>query len=166
MKILVTGLSGLIGGALRTALEPNHELSAFNRSDVPGLKTTRADLTDFDALRRAVEGQDVVIHLAAKAGEDFSWEDLRDTNIEGTRNVFTAATQAGVLRVVFASSGATVSGHETDEPYKSLVEGRYDDLPTQWPMISVDIPTRPSGVYGSTKVWGEALARHFAIGRC
>lgn len=63
---------------------------------------------------------------------------------------------------MFASSGATVAGVETDEPYKSLVEGRYGELPPTWPMISVEAPPRPRGIYGSTKVWGEALARHFA----
>lgn len=162
LKILVTGLSGLIGTALRESLESDHELTAFNRTGVSGIKSVQADLGDIDALKEAVEGKDVVIHLAAKAGEDYSWEELRDTNIEGTRNVFTAATEAGVPRVVFASSGATVAGYETDEPYKSLVEGRYDDLPTNWPLISVDLPTRPRGVYGATKVWGEALAQHFS----
>lgn len=162
MKILITGMSGLIGGALRQNLEADHTLTAFNRSDVPGVATISADLSDYSALQRAVAGQDVVIHLAAKAGEDFTWEELRDTNVEGTRHVFQAATEAGVARVVFASSGATVAGVEFDEPYKALVEGRYDAVPDQWPLITVDMPPRPRGVYGSTKVWGEALARHFA----
>ena len=162
MKILVTGLSGLIGTALQASLAEEHELTAFNRSDVVGVATVQADLQDIQALHTAVRGQDVVIHLAAKAGENFSWEELRDTNIEGTRNVFAASSEAGVARIVFASSGATVAGCEHDEPYKALVEGRYDEAPEQWPMITVDMPTRPKGVYGATKVWGEALAKHFA----
>jgi nucleoside-diphosphate-sugar epimerase len=162
LKILVTGLSGLIGGALHRAIGDEHQLTAFNRSEVAGVRSVPADLSDIDALRSAVDGQDVVIHLAAKAGENFTWEELRDTNVEGTRNVFVAATEARVPRIVFASSGATVAGYEHDEPYKSLIEGRYDDLPESWPLIDVDTPTRPRGVYGSTKVWGEALARHFA----
>ena len=160
MKVLVTGMSGLIGGALRAALQGDHELTAFNRSEVEGVRNVRADLSDFDALAGAVEGQDVVIHLAAKAGENFTWEELRDTNVEGTRNVFEAATRAGVPRVVFASSGATVAGYERDEPYRTLVSDA--ELPASWPLITVDMPVRPAGVYGSTKVWGEALARHFS----
>lgn len=152
----------MIGGALREALGGEHELTAFNRSEVAGVAGIRADLSDRKALANAVSGQDVVIHLAAKAGENYSWEDLRDTNIEGTRNVFTAATEASVARVVFASSGATVAGWETDEPYRSLIEGRYENLPADWPLINVDQAPRPLGVYGSSKVWGEALARHFA----
>lgn len=162
MKILVTGLSGLIGGALRDSLVEYHELTGFNRSAVADVRSIRADLGNREALKRAVTGQDVVIHLAAKAGENYSWEELRDTNIEGTRNVFVAATEASVPRVVFASSGATVAGYEFDEPYKALVEGRYDSLPERWPLIGIEMPTRPRGVYGSTKIWGEALARHFS----
>ncbi len=162
MNILLTGLSGLIGGSLGRHLRSEHRITGLCRSDVPGFQVIRTDLGDYPAIERAVEGRDVVIHLAAKAGEHFTWEELRDTNIEGTRHVFAAATAAGVPRVVFASSGATVSGWEHDEPYRALVERRLADLPLRWPMITVDQPPRPSGVYGSTKVWGEALARHFA----
>ena len=153
-------MSGLIGGALRTALQSDHELTAFNRSEVDGVRSVSADLSDLGALTGAAEGQDVVIHLAAKAGENFTWEELRDTNVEGTRNVFEAATRAGVPRVVFASSGATVAGYEREEPYRSLVSDA--ELPADWPLITVDTPVRPAGIYGSTKIWGEALARHFA----
>jgi nucleoside-diphosphate-sugar epimerase len=162
MKILVTGLSGLIGQAVKRSLSPEHELTAFNRSNVTGVRNVNADLSDIDALKRAVQDQDIVIHLAAKAGENYSWDELRDTNIEGTRNVFSAAVEASVPKVVFASSGATVAGYENEEPYKALVEGRYAELPESWPLINVEAPTRPKGVYGATKVWGEALARHFA----
>ena len=160
--ILITGMSGLIGSAVQRALAPDFGLRALNRSEVEGVQTTRADLSDLDAIRPAFEGVETVIHLAAKAGERFTWEELLDTNVTGTRNVYQAALDAGCKRVIFASSGATVSGYEQVEPYKSLVEARYDDAPTTWPLITTDMPTRPTGVYGSTKVWGEALGRHFA----
>ncbi len=155
-------MSGLIGCAARVALDSDHELTALNRSNVDGVDTHRADIGDYEAIRPAFDDQEVVIHLAALPGENYTWEQLRDTNVEGTRHVFHAAAEAGVKRVVFASSGATVAGWEHDEPYKSLVEGRYEDLPDTWPMISVSTPPRPRGIYGSSKVWGEALAQHFA----
>ena len=160
--ILVTGMSGLIGGAARKRLERRARLTALNRSDVPGVTTVRADLSDLDAIRPAFEGQDTVIHLAAKAGDRHTWEDLRDTNVIGTRNVLEAAQLAGCRRVVFASSGATVAGWEREEPYRAIVEGRYDDVPEDWVRIRHDMATRPSGMYASTKVWGESLARHYA----
>lgn len=161
MNILITGMSGLIGRVAGERLA-EHRLSALNRSDVEGVPTTRADIADLAAIRPAFDGQDVVVHLAAKAGENFTWDELLQTNIVGTRNVLAAARDAGCRRVVFASSGATVSGWEMVEPYKALVEARYADAPAEWPMIRHDMATRPTGVYGSTKVWGEALARHVA----
>jgi uronate dehydrogenase len=66
-----------------------------------------------------------------------------------------------VARVIFASSGATVSGYERDEPYRSLVAGHYADL-RGWPMLTHESPVRPAAVYGASKVWGEALARQYA----
>lgn len=160
--ILITGMSGLIGSAVQNAMASDFELRALNRREVEGVPTTQADLVDLDAIRPAFEGVDTVIHLAAKAGERFTWQELLDTNVTGTRNIFQAAIDAGCRRVIFASSGATVSGYEQIEPYKSLVEARYEDAPSTWQLITADSPTRPTGVYGSTKVWGEALGRHFA----
>lgn len=161
-NVLVTGMSGLIGGVVRERLAGEYELSALNRSDVPGVKTLRADLADLDAIRPAFEGQDVVVHLAAKSGEQFAWEEFRDTNVVGTYNVLEAARLAGVGRVVYASSGATVAGWEREEPYKAIVEGRYRDAPDMWTLIDHTMATRPNGIYASTKVWGESIGRRFA----
>ena len=161
-RVLITGMSGLIGSAVRSEMEADHDLRALNRSVVEGIDTVQANLSDLDAIRPAFENVGTVIHLAAKAGERFTWQELLDTNITGTRNVYQAAADAGCDRVVFASSGATVSGYEQEEPYKALAEGRYDDAPSSWPLINESAPTRPTGVYGSTKVWGEALGRHYA----
>lgn len=161
-NVLITGMCGLIGSAVRKSLESTNRLSALNRSAVDGIPTTQADLVDLEAIRPAFDGIDTVIHLAAKAGERFTWQELLDTNITGTYNVFRAATDAGCKRVLFASSGATVSGYEQVEPYKTLVSGNYDNVPDTWQLINEQMPTRPTGIYGSTKVWGEALGRHFA----
>ena len=161
-NILITGMSGLIGSAARKRLEPRARLTALNRGDVPGVATVRADLCDLDAMRPAFEGRDTVVHLAAKAGDHYSWEELRDTNVIGTRNVLEAARLAGCERVVFASSGATVAGWEREEPYRAMVEGRYDDVPEDWVRIRHDMATRPNGPYASTKVWGESIARHYS----
>ena len=162
-NIFVTGMSGLIGSAARRRLEPRARLTAPNRSDVPGVATVRADVSDLDAIRPAFDGQDIVVHLAAKAGDRHAWEALRDTNVIGTRNVLEAARRAGCERVVFSSSGATVAGWEREEPYRAMVEGRYADVPEDdRTRIRHDMATRPNGPYASTKVWGESLARHYA----
>ncbi len=160
-KILITGMSGLIGGVARQRLADQASLSALNRSDVAGVPCTRADLADFDAIRPAFNGIDTVVHLAANASGGATWQELHQANIVGTYNVFAAAREAGVKRVVYASSGSTVAGWENEDPYGALVEGRYADVGESWPAITHESPTRPAGIYGATKVWGEALARHF-----
>lgn len=159
--VLVTGMSGLIGGAVRRQLEGTVRLRALNRRDVDGVETVQADIGDLESILPAFEGVDTVVHLAAAVGSDEPLDAILHANIEGAYNVFEAARRAGVRRVVFASSGATVSGWERDEPYKALVEGRYDDVPVAWPMITHEWPVNPTGLYGSSKVWGEVLARQF-----
>ncbi len=161
-RILVTGMSGLIGSALRTELEDEVELSALNRREVEGVKTTQADLADKAAMEEAFIDQDMVIHLGAVIHDGVGWDALLNTNVIGTRNVFEAALEQGVKKVVFTSSGATVAGWERVEPYASLVNGRYDELPDEIPLIDEDMAVRPANVYASTKVWGEAMARHYS----
>ena len=81
-------------------------------------------------------------------------------NVVGTYNVFEASRRAGVRRVIFASSGAAVSGCERESPYRALVEGRYQEL-DGWKKLDGTV-VHPNGLYGCSKVWGEALARHFS----
>ena len=101
----------------------------------------------------------MVVHLAAKAGGRYTWEELQQTNVVGTYNVFEAARQTGVQRVIYASSGATISGWEREEPYKALVEARYEDVPDTWPMLTHESPTRPSNsLTGSTRNCGSCIA--------
>lgn len=160
-RVLVTGMSGLIGSALHRELGDRYAWRALNRRPVQGVETHQADIGDFDAIRPAFDGMDVVVHLAANAQVSAPWEEVLHHNVIGTYNVFEAARQAGVQRVVFASSGATVSGVQREEPYKALVEGRYSDVKESWPMLTHKSTVRPTGLYGVSKVWGEVLARHF-----
>ena len=98
--------------------------------------------------------------MAAYLGSD-SFEEQLPANIIGTYNVFEAARSAGVKRVVYASSGSTVRGVEHIYPYGEIAQGNYQNVKGPIPLIThQDI--RPGGVYGATKVWGEALARHFS----
>lgn len=161
-KVLITGMSGLIGSALRREIEGDFELSALNRSMVAGIPTTRASLENYDAILPAFAEQELVIHLAAKIHDGVGWQALLETNVIGTRNVFEAARECGVKRVVFASSGATVSGWEKLEPYRAVVEGRYEEAGSEISLISESMATRPGNIYASTKVWGESIARHYA----
>ena len=161
-SVLVTGMSGLIGRALRKHLEARFDLRALNRGAVDGVPCHRADIGDLEAIAPAFEGVDTVVHLAADAtSPNPPWDSILRNNVTGTYNVYEAARRAKVKRVVFASSGATVSGIEKDKPYSDLVAGRYEGL-TSWPMLTHLSPVRPAALYGVSKVWGEALGRQFA----
>ena len=129
-RVLITGMSGLIGGLLRRHLEGlgGYELTALNRRPLEGVACFQADIADLDAIRPAFRDQDLVVHLAAYL-EDDAWEGQLSANVIGTYNVFEAARLAGVKRVVFASSGRAVSGFESVPPYDAMVEGRYDEAP-------------------------------------
>ncbi len=160
-RLLVTGLSGLIGGALRKHLDGAYTLRALNRRPVPGVECHLADLGDLDSIQPAFTGVDTVVHLAAAAGDSHPPAEIMRSNVVGTYNVFEASRRAGVTRVIFASSGATVSGWEREPPLSHVVAGRYDELGS-WSPLTQDTPLRPAGLYGASKVWGEALARHYA----
>ena len=160
-SVLVTGMSGLIGGALRRHLEGKYALSALNRQPVPGVKCHRADIADLVAIAPAFEGVDTVVHLAARTGSSESFDEILHANVIGTYNVFEAARRAGVARVIFASSGATVSAWERDSPWSALAGGRYDEA-GPFAKMTHETPTRPAGLYGASKIWGEAIARHYA----
>ena len=137
-------MSGLIGGAVRKRLEGRYELTALNRSHIPAMMTVRADIADFDAIRPAFEGQHSVVHLAASARGGDPWEDVRDPNVIGTHNVFEAARQAGVKRVIYASSVHAV--------------GFYPRSRT----IDSDVTVLPDSRYGVSKAFGEALGALYA----
>jgi nucleoside-diphosphate-sugar epimerase len=160
-RLLVTGLSGLIGGALHQHLGPRYAIRALNRRPVPGVECHQADLGSLDAIQPAFTDIDTVVHLGAAAGDDQAPGTILHANVLGTYHVFEAARRAGVRRVVFASSGATISGWEREPPLSHIVNGRYDELGS-WSPLTHEAPLRPSGLYGASKVWGEALARTYA----
>jgi dTDP-4-dehydrorhamnose reductase len=161
-KILVTGMSGLIGGAVRKQLEGNYQLYALNRRRVEGVDCYQADISDFDAILPAFKDKDAVIHLATTWRGNPPWEDHLRYSIVGTYNVFEASRRGEVKRIIYASSGAVTSGWERVFPYNVITEGRYAEVPKTWKKLTHKSPTHPTGIYGCTKIWGEALARHYS----
>ena len=118
MKALVTGATGFVGSHLtRLLIESGYGARALYRSEkklevLAGLdvEAIAGDLDDIALLESACAGCDVVFHVAAKA--DYWKDDDRDAlwrvNVEGTRNLLTAAQSAGVRRVIFTSSASTI----------------------------------------------------------
>jgi len=117
MKALVTGATGCIGSHIVEALlAQGHEVRALARrtSNISHLKTTGAeivfgDVEDYDSLRAAVDGVDVVFHAAARVMPGWGvWEDFENCIVKGTENMLRASAEAGVSRFVYVSSGTVL----------------------------------------------------------
>lgn len=106
MRVLVTGASGMLGGAVALALAARGDdvVVLQRRPSGLGLIERLGDVTDEAAVGSAVEGADAVVHLAAKVNVVGAWDDYLATNVEGTRTVLAAAQSAGVSRFVQVSS--------------------------------------------------------------
>lgn len=163
-RVLVTGASGLIGGLVVRQLGDKYRFSGLNRRSVDGIPTTLADIADLDAIRPAFDDIDMVVHLSAETKDLTNWDKIMSTSVQGTVNVFRAAADAGVKRVVFGSSGGTMCGHERDDalPYGRLAAGRYDEVEDPWPLMDHDDPPRADAPYSIAKLFGEHVGRWFS----
>jgi nucleoside-diphosphate-sugar epimerase len=172
-KVLVTGAAGAVGTVLLPALGAPYDVIALDRrrthqapAAVPAQPQTRfrrASITRLRPLVRAFADVDVVIHLAADSRLQAPWRSASRTNIHGTYTVLEAARISGVRRVIFASSNAVTAGYEKDEPWLSVIAGRYGGLdPIDLPRISTASPLRPTGPYAVSKVFGEAACRYYS----
>ncbi|NPA26545.1 MAG: NAD-dependent epimerase/dehydratase family protein [Chloroflexi bacterium] len=156
MRVVVTGGAGFIGSHLVDALlAAGHEVrvvddfSTGRLENLPQghakLQVVRADVREFDAIRRAFEGAELVFHLAALVSVPQSVQTPQRAhaiNTTGTLNVLEAARQAGARRVVLASSAAVYGEPETLPLHEGL-------LP------------RPLSPYASSKVANEADAHAY-----
>src|SRR3712207_4186600 len=106
MKILVTGASGMLGGATALALaRRGDDVTVLQRRPSGlGLREVLANVSDPEAVREAVRGHEAVVHLAAKVNITGAEADYRRINVEGTRAVVRACQQTGVSRLVNVSS--------------------------------------------------------------
>jgi len=117
MRALVTGATGFVGAAVARALEGAGwqvrvlARSGSNRGNLRHLaaQVVEGDLGDLNSLRRALEGCEGLFHVAAdyRLGARDP-KPLYRTNVEGTRNILSAARSAAVSRVVYTSSVATI----------------------------------------------------------
>ncbi len=157
-RALVTGGAGFIGSHLVRALLARgaevrvlDDLSTGSRANLeedPRLELVTADIRDLSACGDACRGVDVVFHLAALGSVPRSIErpaDSFDVNVRGTANVFTAARDAGIVRVVYASS-SSVYGDSDETVKREGEEGA------------------PLSPYAASKAMDEGLAAVFA--RC
>lgn len=163
-KVLVTGASGLIGRLVISRLGDRYEFSGLSRRLVEGIPHTQASITDADAVRAACAGMDMVLHLAAETLDYDDWDKVVETTMRGTLNVFRAAHEAGVRRVVFASAGSTMLGYQTDPAsvYAQLADNKLQRMPDDAHMVLHTDPARPADFYSVGKLFGEQTGRLFS----
>ncbi len=144
--VLLTGAAGNVGSKLRAAWRDKYELLTLDtRPDPSDPDLIVADLADWDEDWTALLDEvDVIVHLAANSEPCASWPELWRSNVDAVSNVLLAAAQAGVERVVFASSCHVFDGASWPQPTQELGE-----------------PTAASA-YGASKLMGERLGLSFA----
>jgi uronate dehydrogenase len=147
-KVALSGASGGVGRVLRPALlERGVDLRSAGGSKpltplTPEEDVLHGNLRDAAVVDRLLEGTDVLIHLAGTSVER-SLPEVIDNNLIGLHAVYEGARRHGVRRVVFASSNHAFGLYSVDDK------------------LSLDSPFRPDGLYGLSKVWGEAMARMY-----
>jgi nucleoside-diphosphate-sugar epimerase len=149
LRIALTGVSGYTGGRLLQALAGRgDEVSVLvRRLSAPGLaaasRVVQGDLSDAAAIRRLIEGNEAILHVAAvyrTAGHPDSY--YRDVNVGGTERLLEAASAAGVRRFVHTST-VGVHGH------------------VEHPPADETAPFHPGDIYQQTKAEAEALALRY-----
>jgi NAD(P)-dependent dehydrogenase (short-subunit alcohol dehydrogenase family) len=148
LSILVTGAAGRIGrAAVRELVARGHRVRAFDVVAASGTDDVIVgNITDPDVLGRAMQGIDVLIHLAATPDDDDFMERLLPNNLVGAYHVLEEARRAAVHRIVLGSSGQVVWWQRFTGP-----------LP-----VTADAPPSPRGWYASTKLFLEAAGSAFA----
>lgn len=157
MQVLITGGTGFIGSRLalrylekddsvRVLGQTNTDAEVSNKNQIEkkGAEVLLATVTERDKVAEAMQGVDVVYHLAAAQHEtNVPDEHFYEVNVAGTRNVLDAAVDAKVKRFLH---GSTIG------VYGSAIDGTLDD----------NSPVNPDNIYGVTKLEGEKLALSYS----
>ena len=130
------------GSKLHRHLEGRYRLKLLDIDPRGDRAIVPADVGRWDkAWVDQLHGVDVVVHLAANPAAHQSWPDVIGPNIDGAINLFQAAVQGGVKRVVYASSNHVMGGYQDDpEP----------------PHLTTDLSPRPARATTSRGSFGTA----------
>ena len=154
MKVLVTGAKGTLGQILMSPLRDVFDLYGLDVAATASDSHHQVDLSDYQDLDRALHkiGKlDCIVHLAGVGGSDWEW--IFQNNIIATRNVYEAALQHRIRRVVFASSNHVTAAYEQSANRHPREPGAES--------IGALHPLRPVSWYGSSKAFGEIIARQY-----
>src|SRR5712675_3065276 len=147
-RILMTGAAGGIGTSLRKLLPPIYPDLVLSDLKAPADLGKNeifkaAELSDLAQVEAICEGVDGILHFGGFSVEG-PWGNILQSNIIGCYNLFEAARQKGVKRVVFASSNHAVGFYPRHH------------------RIGTDVTTRPDSRYGVSKAFGEAVGALYA----
>ncbi len=144
-KIVLTGAAGRLGSYLREPLSKmtgtlvSSDLAEDIGTLYDGETYVRADLTSLDDMLALLDGADMVVHFGA-CGDEAPFDTILGPNIIGAYNVWEAAYQNGVRRVVYASSIHAVGMHAKTD------------------FIDTEVAHKPDTFYGLAKCFAEDLA--------
>ncbi|MCJ8308141.1 MAG: NAD(P)-dependent oxidoreductase [Rhizobiaceae bacterium] len=143
-KLVLTGAAGRLGSYLREPLAQlaDELVSTDLAEDIgnlyPGESYVKADLASLEDMMQVMKGADMVVHMGAYADEG-PFEKLLGPNFVGAYNVWEAAYQNGLRRVVYASSIHAVGMYDKNQ------------------FIDTQVPHRPDTFYGLAKCFAEDL---------
>ncbi len=156
-KLLVTGSGGRIGTILMTQLADLFELFGVDLCIAkPSSNQFMADVSNYEQFSdvlRMIAPLPYIVHLAGDPRADADWQSVLVNNIIGTKNVYEAAKEFNVKRVIFASSNHVTGIFEGFSSNSHTLSN-----PT---LISIHDPIRPDSDYGTSKIFGEAVARQY-----
>ena len=145
-KIVLTGAAGRLGGYLRAPLAAKCEtlistdIAPLTDPLIKGESFVQADLADYAKMAEIIKGADMVVHFGGHPDEK-PFEDILHANIIGCYNIWQAAHEAGVRRIVYASSIHAVGLHPKTTA------------------INIHTPHRPDSYYGLAKCFAEDMAK-------
>jgi len=152
MKVLVTGSSGRIGGAIAARLSLRHQVTGYDLRPGP-LTSVVGDICDTKLLAAQCAGVDAVVHSAALHMPDLaarSAEDFREINVLATRRLLEACGELGIRRFIYTSSTSLYGDALLPESGEAV-----------W--VTEELAPRPRDIYDETKFAAEAACRDAAL---
>jgi UDP-glucose 4-epimerase len=151
MKVVVTGSSGRIGGAIAARLAVRHQVVGIDRRPGP-LTTAVVDIRETAQVEPLLTGGDAVVHTASLHVPDLassSGAEFRAVNVEATRRLLAAAGEAGIARFVYTSTTSLYGDAMLPEADEAV-----------W--VTEALPPRPRDIYDETKLAAEESCREAA----
>ncbi len=155
-KILITGSKGIIGKILTGNLSNDFDMYGLDIKDGDDNRYFKADVSNYEEVAsffKEIGSVDCIVHFAGDPRPDAAWESVLKNNVIGTRNIYECARQHSVKKVIFASSNLVTSGYIGFPPTVKKFKGM--------PEITVHDHIRPDSDYGSSKAFGESVARQY-----